>query len=188
MQRIITIICAVSVLFVLCPHSHALQTSTSKINFNHRHRTSSAISTSISPIRTCQVSNRCNNNIQRRRIKNKYPSVLFSSPSESNELQNSDDNNIKKSPKKKWQQLIRSLLRAFITFPTRFRTYFGKLTKAGKIVLSCQLMAMGLILGVGAKRTSDIRSRTANRPVEVSYSTFLDLVGEWSDMAITTVS
>lgn len=39
-----------------------------------------------------------------------------------------------------------------------------------------QILALGLLMGMGVKSSRDIRARAANRPVEVGYSTFLDLV------------
>lgn len=114
--------------------------------------------------------------------------LLFSSSRDSNlELDNnnfntSDDGN-NKPPQKKWQQPIQSMKRAilsftnfFMTAPSKFKLYYGKLTTRSKIIFSMQLLALGLIFGMGLKTSSDVRYRSANRPLEVSYSTFLDLV------------
>ena len=102
-------------------------------------------------------------------------------PSPQLELDNKNGNN--KSPKKKWRQSIQSMKRAMLSFislvitaPSKFKLYYEKLTRRSKIILSIQLLALGLMFGMGLKTTSDGRSRSANRPVEVSYSTFLDLV------------
>lgn len=50
------------------------------------------------------------------------------------------------------------------------------LLKAGKLILSIQLMTKGLAMRFGIKLVSNSASRTASHPVEVGYSTFLDLV------------
>ncbi len=116
------------------------------------------------------------------------PMILRFSSSDNNnpqlELENntSDDVGNKKSPQK-WQQPIQSMKRVilsvvnlFITAPSKFKLYYGKLTTRSKVILSIQLLALGLIFGMGLKTSSDVRYRSSNRPVEVSYSTFLDLV------------
>lgn len=99
------------------------------------------------------------------------------------QAENSNDGDKGKSPKKKWLQPIRSIRRAIlsfftllVTFPAKFKSYYSKLTKKGRIILSVQLLALGLVMGVGARSARDARLRQATRPVEVGYSTFLDLV------------
>jgi len=74
------------------------------------------------------------------------------------------------------KRAILSFINLLITAPSKIRTYYGKLTTRSKIILSIQLLALGLIFGMGLKTTSAVRANSANRPVEVSYSTFLDLV------------
>ncbi|KAL7438137.1 hypothetical protein ACHAXH_008394 [Discostella pseudostelligera] len=113
------------------------------------------------------------------------PLMLFSSSDNNTpqlELENNTSDGNNKSPQK-WQQSIQSMKRAILSFinllitaPSKVRTYYGKLTTRSKIILSIQLLALGLIFGMGLKTTSAVRANSANRPVEVSYSTFLDLV------------
>lgn len=84
----------------------------------------------------------------------------------------------KKSPKK-WGAPLQSLKRlilSLVSFVVSFPAKFKSLTKRGRIILSVQLLALGLVLGAGAKSARDARLRSAARPVEVGYSTFLDLV------------
>ena len=100
--------------------------------------------------------------------------------------------------KKKWQRnplrnrritlpTIRSAKRAMLYFvnlllnsPSSIKVYYGKLTTRGRLALSLQLLTLCLALGMGINSvvTTDARRMhlAANRPVEVSYSTFLDLV------------
>ena len=86
-----------------------------------------------------------------------------------------------KSPNK-WQPIqaikgiIIKILRFFTTAPNKFMTYYRRLTKKGKIIFAMQLMTLGLLMGAAAKTTATAKANQANRPVEVSYSTFLDLV------------
>eukprot|EP00970_Alexandrium_tamarense_P017037 scaffold8088_cov189-Alexandrium_tamarense.AAC.13 len=98
------------------------------------------------------------------------------------QLESPDEGNDDKSPKK-WQQPIQSMkriilafLKFFINAPKQFNLYYCKLSKKGKIILGVQLLALGMVFGMGIKSSSDARARHANRPVEVGYSTFLDLV------------
>jgi len=106
-------------------------------------------------------------------------SPLLSSPESS--LDKPDEG---KSPKnKKWRnpililrKILTRLINAIITSPAKFKSYFVKLSKKGRIILSLQFMVLGLLLGVGYKTSAQSRTARANRPVEVSYSTFLDLV------------
>eukprot|EP00581_Thalassiosira_minuscula_P012069 CAMPEP_0183732692 /NCGR_PEP_ID=MMETSP0737-20130205/39110_1 /TAXON_ID=385413 /ORGANISM="Thalassiosira miniscula, Strain CCMP1093" /LENGTH=288 /DNA_ID=CAMNT_0025965769 /DNA_START=119 /DNA_END=982 /DNA_ORIENTATION=- len=147
----------------------------------------------ISPIHrhSCISNNQLHTRNNRVWIDNKKSSALFSSPQNGLQLENaegdknngsSSSNNNNKSPKK-WQRPIQSLRRAilsiltfFLTLPARFRSYYGKLTKKGKILLGIQLLAFGALLGTGYKTSTAAKTRAAARPVEVSYSTFLDLV------------
>ena len=117
---------------------------------------------------------------------------LLSSPSNNNiNLDLQDNNNVNgegdkssnnKSPKRRKQpiqtikQAILSFANLLITAPAKFKLYVSKLTRKGKIILAVQLMALGLVMGMGIKTTTNAQMRAANRPVEVGYSTFLDLV------------
>ena len=102
--------------------------------------------------------------------------------------------------KKKWQRrnplrnrrftlpTIQSAKRAILSFvnlllnsPSAFKVYYGKLTRRGRLALSLQLLTLCLALGMGINsvvttNSQRIHNLAANRPVEVSYSTFLDLV------------
>ncbi len=71
--------------------------------------------------------------------------------------------------------LLLSLLvvNLFITAPSKFKLYYGILTTRSKIIPSIQLLALGLICGMGLKTSSDAWYRSSNRPVEVSCPTFL---------------
>ncbi|KAL9179651.1 hypothetical protein ACHAXT_008941 [Thalassiosira profunda] len=123
------------------------------------------------------------NNIPAVRIKGRS-SALFSSPSGELEASNTngskeDDSQAHKKRFNPAQKLRRALLRlaAFIiTFPTRLRTYYGKLSKAGKAIFAIQLMILGVLSGMGITRYRAVSAANSPRPVEVSYSTFLDLV------------
>ncbi|KAL7534682.1 hypothetical protein ACHAXR_006031 [Thalassiosira sp. AJA248-18] len=123
------------------------------------------------------------------RIHKQSSSALFSSPENTLENQsidssgNTNNDKNKKSPQKKKKQPIQALRRAIlsffkflITFPSKFRSYYGKLTKKGKAILAVQMLAFGIIMGMGVRSSTAARVRHANKPVEVSYSTFLDLV------------
>ncbi len=83
-----------------------------------------------------------------------------------------------KSPKRRQsiKAIIIKILRFFTTAPNKFMAYYKRLTKKGKIILAMQLMTLGLLMGAAAKTTATAKANQANRPVEVSYSTFLDLV------------
>ncbi|KAK1738618.1 ATP-dependent zinc metalloprotease, FtsH family [Skeletonema marinoi] len=86
-----------------------------------------------------------------------------------------------KSPKRRQpvqtiKGIIMKILRFFTTAPAKFMAYYRRLTKKGKIILAMQLMTLGLLMGAAAKTTATAKANQANRPVEVSYSTFLDLV------------
>ena len=86
-----------------------------------------------------------------------------------------------KSPKRRQpvqtiKGIIMKIVRFFATAPAKFMAYYRRLTKKGKIILAMQLMTLGLLMGAAAKTTATAKTNQANRPVEVSYSTFLDLV------------
>lgn len=110
------------------------------------------------------------------------------------QLESPDEGNDDKSPKK-WQQPIQSMkriilafLKFFINAPKQFNLYYSKLSKKGKIILGVQLLALGMVFGMGIKSSSDARARHANRPVEVGYSTFLDLVDINGKVSLFAVS
>ena len=114
----------------------------------------------------------------------RQPTLLFSSntpqleePNGSSKSPNNNNNN--KSPQKLTQRIKRAILsfiNLIITFPSKFKAYYSRLTKKGKIILSIQLLALGLVMGMGINSANVATNRAANRPVEVGYSTFLDLV------------
>lgn len=86
-----------------------------------------------------------------------------------------------KSPKRRQpiqaiKVIMIKLLRFFTMAPNNFLAYYSRLTKKGKIILAMQLMTLGLAMGGAVKTTATAKANQANRPVEVSYSTFLDLV------------
>jgi hypothetical protein len=175
--------CVVALLLV--PQaSLALQILSSTSHYHHCRLWPFGAVASTSPdlYQSC-VSNKCipwSHSFQMIRVH----SSLFSTPGNNCpqlEIEKSSDGN-KKSPKK-WRQSIISIKRAVISVaelafnaPAAFKSYYEKLTMRGKITLGVQLLALGLVLGIGIKSSSDAHSKTANRPVEVSYSTFLDLV------------
>jgi hypothetical protein len=175
--------CVVALLLV-AQASLALQIPSSIRHYHHCRLWPFGAVASTSPglYQSC-VSNKCfrwSHSFQR----NRQHSALFSSPGNNCpqlELEKSSDGN-KKSPKK-WRQSIKSIKWAIISFaklvsnsPAAFKSFYEKLTMRGKITLGVQLLALGLLLGMGIKSSSYAHSKTANRPVEVSYSTFLDLV------------
>ena len=184
-------------LLLLVPHvSLALQLQApSLLLISHHHcrlrlcAPAAAVGSSVSISPRSSSSQSCYRQLSRRSYKRINPSstLLFSSSGDNTpllELENSasDDNKNNKSPQR-WQQPIQSMKRAILSFtnflitaPSQFKLYYGKLSTKSKVILSIQLLALGLIFGMGLKTTSDVRSRTATRPVEVSYSTFLDLV------------
>ena len=128
----------------------------------------------------------CRNNQQCRLLSS---SRLFSSPLEespagsvNNNTNNSDGKKENdKSPNKqpihqRIKRAILSIIKLFLTFPAKFKLYYQKLTKKGKIILGVQLLALGLVMGFGIQSTTNAQYKASTRPVEVGYSTFLDLV------------
>jgi hypothetical protein len=53
-------------------------------------------------------------------------------------------------------------------------SFYNRLSKKARIIVSLQLVLLASILGWGVKNS--IHQRVDNKPVEVPYSTFLDLV------------
>ena len=196
-RRYYSVTGAVASLLLLAPLvSLALQLQAPSPLISHHHcrlrpcASAAAVGSSVSISTRSSSSQSCYRQLSRRsykRIISPSPTLLFSSSGDNTpqlELENStsDDNNNNKSPQR-WQQPIQSMKRAMLSFinfvitaPSKFKLYYGKLSTKSKVILSIQLLALGLIFGMGLKTTSDVRSRTATRPVEVSYSTFLDLV------------
>ena len=196
-RRYYSVTGAVASLLLLAPLvSLALQLQAPSPLISHHHcrlrpcASAAAVGSSVSISPHSSSSQSCYRQLSRRsykRIISPSPTLLFSSSGDNTpqlELENStsDDNNNNKSPQR-WQQPIQSMKRAILSFtnflitaPSKFKLYYGKLSTKSKVILSIQLLALGLIFGMGLKTTSDVRSRTATRPVEVSYSTFLDLV------------
>ncbi|KAL3807238.1 hypothetical protein ACHAXA_007876 [Cyclostephanos tholiformis] len=169
---------SVMVAFLLFPHaSFALQMLFST---GHYHYRGVSISRGLSPNcvfnKNISRSHSCHRNRQLLKLftslGNNFPQL---------EQENSSNGN-KKSPRK-WRQSIQSIKRTLVMFvelvvnaPAEIKSHYEKLTTRGRITLLMQLVALGLVLGTGIKISSDSNSKTANRPLEVSYSTFLDLV------------
>ena len=98
--------------------------------------------------------------------------LLFSSSANKNSSEN-------KSPNKKNHPLIlriRLLLLAIRSLPSKLKATYGRLTKRAKIILSFQLIVATTLLGWGIKSGVIHRKASVSKPVEVPYSTFLDLV------------
>ena len=109
-----------------------------------------------------------------KRIRHNNFTPLFSTANGSQEEGN-------KSPKRRQpiqaiKGIIIKIFRFFATAPNKFLAFYSRLTKKGKIILAMQLMSLGLLMGAAAKTATTAKANQANRPVEVSYSTFLDLV------------
>ena len=96
---------------------------------------------------------------------------LFASPS--NDASN--DNSPKKNPVQKLQILLLSLYNLVITAPFKLKTFYKRLSKKARIIVSLQLILLTSIMGWGVK-TAVMDKRVVVKPVEVPYSTFLDLV------------
>lgn len=107
---------------------------------------------------------------------------LFSSANGSSPSSEDDGGGGKSPQKQRWQPIkaikvfIIKLIRFVTTAPNKFWAFYGRLTKKGKIILAMQLMTLGLAMGAAVKTTVTAKANQSNRPVEVSYSTFLDLV------------
>eukprot|EP00569_Conticribra_weissflogii_P015445 CAMPEP_0171398662 /NCGR_PEP_ID=MMETSP0880-20121228/6103_1 /TAXON_ID=67004 /ORGANISM="Thalassiosira weissflogii, Strain CCMP1336" /LENGTH=311 /DNA_ID=CAMNT_0011912707 /DNA_START=211 /DNA_END=1142 /DNA_ORIENTATION=- len=127
--------------------------------------------------------NRCDHHLNLQTIVHKSNSrttALYLSENALPEPNNSNANKNPKKPPKKWLKsrliALKSAFAFLLQSPSKFRSYYSKLTRRGKIILSVQLLALGMIMGAGYKSSVDAKARRANRPVEVGYSTFLDLV------------
>ncbi len=116
----------------------------------------------------------CNRVIDNNRIRHNT-APLFSSANGSSQ-EEGDKSPKRRQPIQAIKAIIIKILRFFTTAPNKFMAYYRRLTKKGKIILAMQLMTFGLLMGAAAKTTATAKANQANRPVEVSYSTFLDLV------------
>ena len=101
---------------------------------------------------------------------------LFSSANGSSQEEEEGKSPKRRQPVQTIKGIIMKILRFFTTAPAKFMAYYRRLTKKGKIILAMQLMTLGILMGAAAKTTATAKANKANRPVEVSYSTFLDLV------------
>jgi len=72
---------------------------------------------------------------------------------------------------------VKKLVSNIIAFQTAFRTRFAALPRKAKMVVLAQLLALGLVVGsVGQKvYVNTSQGQAAARPVEVPYSTFMDM-------------
>lgn len=74
---------------------------------------------------------------------------------------------------------VKKIVASIIAFQAAFRTRFAALPRKAKLVVLAQLLALGLVVGsVGRKvyvNTSQGQAAVAARPVEVPYSTFMDM-------------
>jgi len=75
-----------------------------------------------------------------------------------------------------------NLVKSSIQMQANFRKKFAALSRKGKIIVSIQLMVIGLFLGYGAKSVStrvisgSSTPVSIQKPVEVPYSVFMDMV------------
>lgn len=98
--------------------------------------------------------------------------LLFSSSTNNN---NTSEN---KSPNKKLHPLIlriRLILLAIRNLPPKLKASYDRLSKRAKLILSFQLVVVASLLGWGIRSGVIYRKVAVNKPVEVPYSTFLDL-------------
>ena len=74
---------------------------------------------------------------------------------------------------------MKKIVASIIAFQAAFRTRFAALPRKAKLVVLAQLLALGLVVGsIGRKvyvNTSQGQAAVAARPVEVPYSTFMDM-------------
>ena len=74
---------------------------------------------------------------------------------------------------------VKKVVASIIAFQSAFRTRFAALPRKAKLMVLAQLLALGLVVGsVGRKvyvNTSQGQAAVAARPVEVPYSTFMDM-------------
>lgn len=114
------------------------------------------------------------NHVSNYRIREDIVAPLFSFANGSSSQEEGGKKRLK--PIQAIKSTMMKIIRFLITSPNRFWVYYGRLTKKGKMILAIQLMTLGLAMGTAVKTTSSAKANQANRPVEVSYSTFLDLV------------
>ena len=177
---------AVLLLLLVAPQcTSALQISPRRpspraISNDHHHSCITSTSSNSKCILSCR-----NNNHQRLLSSSRlFSSPLEESPGSVNNNTNSDGkkenekspNNNKQPVHLRIKRAILSIIKLLITFPAKFKSYYQRLTKKGKIILGVQLLALGLVMGIGIQSTTNAQHRASTRPVEVGYSTFLDLV------------
>lgn len=102
--------------------------------------------------------------------------VVFSTFDNENSI---DQGNSQKSPSpfQRIKLVLLTLRTAILTAPSKFKAYYGRLSKKAKIILACQLVILLTVFGLLVGTQSSFQGKRAIvRPVEVGYSTFLDLV------------
>lgn len=97
------------------------------------------------------------------------PSKLFSSASN----EGRDGNSPKKKPMQNLNRLLLTMYNILINAPTRTKAFYNRLSRKARIILSLQFILFASVLGYGVKTSMNKR---VVKPVEVPYSTFLDLV------------
>lgn len=109
----------------------------------------------------------------------RYSLVNFSSANPENER---NGRNRRKVPIPNPVKIIRSFVTKVIVAQSIFRKKFSALSKKGKLIVCLQLTALGLMFGAVTKQAVNQRSaRLRNgvvmeKPVEVPYSVFMDMV------------
>jgi hypothetical protein len=145
----------VPLLLSIC-HIDALQTAPSRVG---------SIRPSTIPVPIHLLQHSATHDYQRR-----VSSVLFSSDGSSLEPSNNQSN----SPLQKLKLLLGTMIKSLIAAPSRFKSYYSRLSKKGKLYLGCILLIVASVFGFGVNTA--MNRKEVVRPVEVGYSTFLDLV------------
>lgn len=110
-----------------------------------------------------------NQTLRRQRISTpKQGSRLFSTPSN-----DPNDGSQKSNPLQKLNRLLIAIYRFLLEAPSKIKAIYNRLSKKARIILSLQLIFFTSMLGYGVKSSLN---RKVVKPVEVPYSTFLDLV------------
>jgi hypothetical protein len=104
-----------------------------------------------------------------RSIHKHAPSKLFLSASN----EGKDDNSPKKNPMQNLNRLLLTIYNILTNAPTRLKAFYNRLSRKARIILSLQFILFASVLGYGVKTSMNKR---VVKPVEVPYSTFLDLV------------
>jgi ATP-dependent Zn proteases len=95
------------------------------------------------------------------------------------------NNNRKKFPLPNPLTVAVNMVKSSIQIQANFRKKFATLSRKGKMIVSIQLMAIALFLGYGAKSvTTKVMSKNSSgaavtviqKPMEVPYSVFMDMV------------